>query len=249
MKLVIWSVSATLLALPTLQQPTVPPPVDDPAPAPEAVSRFLARREPPVASSIALRHLEATTRGGKMRGWIDACTALEGETLRYWIVAEGGSGAVRKRALIAALEGEKKARKETGSRAALDPANYEFTPEIAEAGLLRVGLKPRRKDAMLIEGNMFLSPDGADLVRIEGRLVKPPSFWTRQVRVVRRYARTAGVRVPVSMESTAKVLVVGTSTFAMTYRYFSINGEPVPRELVHGPDAQVCADTPAEGAR
>jgi hypothetical protein len=234
-KLVIWSVSAMLLALPTLQQPAVPVPEDDPAPAPEAVSRFLARREPPVASAIALRHLEASTRGGKMRGWIDACTALEGETLRYWIVAEGGSGAVRKRALIAALEGEKKARKETGSRAALDPANYEFAPEIAEEGLLRV--------------DMFLSPDGADLVRIEGRLVKPPSFWTRQVRVVRRYARTAGVRVPVSMESTAKVLVVGTSTFAMTYRYFSINGESVPQELVHGPDTQVCADTPAEGAR
>ncbi len=247
MRLFIWSLSATLLAIPTV--PTVPLVGGDPAPTVEAVSRFLARREPPVASAIALRHLEATTRGGSMRGWIDACTMLDGNTLRYWIVGEGGSGAVRKRALVAALEGEKKARRDTGARAALDPANYEFTPEIAEEGLLRVGLKPRRKDAMLIEGNMFLSPDGADLVRIEGRLVKAPSFWTRQVRVVRRYARTAGVRVPVSMESTAKVLIVGTSTFAMTYRYLSINGEPVPQDLGPGADAQVCAESPAVAAR
>lgn len=244
MRLFIWVLSATLLAVPTF-----PSSADDPTPTPEAVSRFLARREPPIASALALRHLIATTRGGSMSGWIDACTALDGNALRYWIIAEGGSGAVRKRALVAALEGEMKARKQAGTRAALDPVNYEFTPEIAEEGLLRVGLKPRRKDTMLIEGDMFLSVDDADLVRVEGRLVKAPSFWTRHVRVVRRYARTAGVRVPVSTESTAKVLIVGTSTFAMTYRYLSINGESIPQEPGPGPDAQVCATPPAENGR
>ena len=156
---------------------------------------------------------------------------------------------MRKRALIAALDGEVKARKENATGAALDPSNYEFAPEISEGGLLRVGLTPRRKETMLIEGAMFLSAEDADLVRLEGRLVKPPSFWTRQVNVVRRYARTAGVRVPMSMESTAKVLVVGTSTFAMTYQYLSINGESVPEESgTAGPDAQVCAAPPAENA-
>ena len=128
-----------------------------------------------------------------------------------------------------------------GVCAALDPANYEFAPAVAEDGLLRVGLTPRRKDAMLIDGAMFLSPEDADLVRLEGRLVKPPSFWTRQVKVVRRYGRNAGVRVPLSMESTAKVLIVGTSTFAMSYRYLSVNGRPVSGELGPASSAQVCA--------
>jgi hypothetical protein len=243
-KLFIWSLSAALLTLPIGQDP-----IDDPSPRDDAASRFLARTEPPVTQSIALRHLVATTRGGAMSGWVDACTALEDGALRYWVIGEGGSGAVRKRALIAALDGEVKARKENATRAALDPSNYAFAPGIAEEGLLRVGLTPRRKEAMLIEGAMFLSADDADLVRLEGRLVKPPSFWTRQVKIVRRYARTGGVRVPMSMESTAKVLVVGTSTFAMTYRYLSINGEPVAQEPGPAPDPQVCTTPPVEDAR
>src|SRR5262245_56507977 len=179
-----------------------------------------------------------------MTGWMDACTVLEGEELRYWIVAEGGSGAVRKRALVAALEGEAKARKDRSLRAALDQSNYEFAPEIADNGLLRVGLTPRRKETMLIEGAMFLSPEDADLVRLEGRLVKPPSFWPRQVTVIRRYGSSGGVRVPLSMESTAKVLIVGTSTFAMTYRYLSINGEILPQQAGTRPDAQICDPDP-----
>jgi hypothetical protein len=48
--------------------------------------------------------------------------------------------------------------------------------------------------------------------------------------VTRRFARIAGVRVAVSMESHAKVLVVGASTFEMSYRYLTINGERVGNE-------------------
>jgi hypothetical protein len=66
----------------------------------------------------------------------------------------------------------------------------------------------------------------AALEAIEGRLVKRPSFWTRRVHVVRQYARMAGVRVPVSMESTADVLIVGRSTFSMRYEYQTINAVP-----------------------
>lgn len=242
MKLFIWSLAAALLAAPAFQSPA-----GDSQDPPAAASRFLARTEPLLTSAVALRHLVATTRGGSMTGWMDACTALENGQLRYWIIGEGGSGQVRKRALLAALDGEVKARKENVSRAALDPANYEFAPEIAEDGLLRVNLTPRRKDTMLIEGAMFLSPEDADLIRLEGRLVKPPSFWTRQVHIVRRYARTSGVRVPVSMESNAKVLLVGTSTFAMTYRYLSINGEAISEEPAT--DVQMCEAPPAENVR
>lgn len=154
MKLYIWSLLAALLAAPLGQEPPV-----DPAPRTDAASRFLARNEPPVTQAVALRHLVATTRGGAMSGWVDACTALEAGEFRYWIVDEGGSGAVRKRALIAALDGEVNARKENVTRAALDPSNYEFAPETAENGLLRVGLTPRRKETMLIDGAMLLAAE------------------------------------------------------------------------------------------
>jgi hypothetical protein len=47
------------------------------------------------------------------------------------------------------------------------------------------------------------------------------------VRVVREYAEIAGVHVPVAMRSTADVLIVGASTFEMTYQYEEINGQVV----------------------
>jgi hypothetical protein len=47
------------------------------------------------------------------------------------------------------------------------------------------------------------------------------------VHVVREYDRIGGVHVPVSMKSTADVLIVGSSTFSMDYKYAEINGKPV----------------------
>jgi hypothetical protein len=197
-----------------------------------SIDRFLAQKDVPLASAVTRRHLVATTRGGAMSGWIDACTFLDGQELRYEIVAQGGSSAVGKRALIPALDGEVKARRDgDAARAALVPANYEFTTTADAPGdVLRVTLKPKRRDSMLIDGAMTLARDSGELLSIEGRLVKSPSFWAGQVHVTRRYARIAGVRVPIAMESRAKVLVVGPSTFDMSYRYLAINGEPVAGE-------------------
>ena len=65
------------------------------------------------------------------------------------------------------------------------------------------------------------------MLQVEGTLVKRPSFWTRRVDVVRRYARVSGVRVPIEMRSTADVLIAGKSTFTMSYNYEMINGESI----------------------
>ena len=65
------------------------------------------------------------------------------------------------------------------------------------------------------------------MVRIEGRLSKTPSFWTRRVDVVRTYDRIVGVRVPVAIESVAQVVIAGRSTFKMTCEYETINGQRV----------------------
>ena len=70
-------------------------------------------------------------------------------------------------------------------------------------------------------------------------LSKTPSFWTRKVEIVRRYDRIAGVRVPVSFESVASVLLAGKASFTMSYEYHSVNGVEVlaePGQPVH-PDS------------
>ena len=62
----------------------------------------------------------------------------------------------------------------------------------------------RRLEAALVDGTILVTADG-DLVRVQGRLAKSPSFWTRSVDLVRHYARRAERPVPVEVQSLADV--------------------------------------------
>ena len=74
---------------------------------------------------------------------------------------------------------------------------------------------------------MFLQPDDGDLVRLQGRLAKNPSFWVRNVEIVRSYKRIEGVVMPVTLDSTAHVRLFGPSSLRMTYVYSEIDGHRV----------------------
>jgi hypothetical protein len=202
------------------------------------IERVVARSDPPPQQYRALRHLEA--KSDKLGGsaWIDAWTEVDSRAgFRYQIVGEGGSGFVRGKVLKPWLDGEKKMWADGDpERASLSRENYAFTDRgLTPDGLAWLGVKSRRKDVLLLDGSIFVNPEDGDLVRIEGRLSKTPSFWTRRVEVVRHYQRISGVRVPIAIESVAQVLIAGRSTFAMRYEYETINGQhvgdPQPRTL------------------
>ena len=149
-------------------------------------------------------------------------------TLLWSVIAEGGSGAIRSKVLRKALEGEAETLKTDPARSALTAANYTFTPSPAAADAAhRILIDPRRQDRLLLRGSMLVSDLDGDLLAVEGRLAKNPSFWTSSVDVTRRYARIQGVRVPIEMISRARVKLVGTSSFRMTWDYESVNGVPV----------------------
>lgn len=195
------------------------------------LDKFLAPDDPPLVSYRAYRHLIATTRGGKMSATLEAWTSLDPQHgFNYEITAADGSAVIQKHVLIKALEAEKEAVQSATNKAqsALTPANYEFLDMSPMSDrMVRVDVRPRRKHVMLIDGHLVLESDSADLVRLEGDLSQRPSFWTRHVHVVREYDRIGGVHVPISMKSTADVLIVGNSTFSMDYRYAEINGKPI----------------------
>ncbi|PYR45678.1 MAG: hypothetical protein DMF89_24400 [Acidobacteria bacterium] len=171
----------------------------------ELVDRFLTPTDEPLTSYRAFRRLTASTRGGRMQATVEVWTTLDPvHGFSFEIVSEDGSALIRRKVLIAALEAEQKAVSSTdGAQAALTKANYEFLGmSPADDDLLRVDVRPHRKHHMRVEGSLLLEPN-------------------------RDYGRINGVRVPLSMGSTADVLVVGASTFSMTYRYTEINGRPV----------------------
>lgn len=205
-----------------------------PAPAPEparvTIARFLDRAPEPLTRYRALRRIEASNPRFKKHGWLVALTELSPEQgFTYRILEEGGSASVLSRVLRPVLEGERALiARGDAARAALTRDNYEWLgAEPDEAGLVALLVRPKRRDVTLVEGTVAVTADGADLVAVSGRLSRTPSFWTRRVDVVRRYGRVAGVRVPLSLESAAQVLVAGRSSMSMTYQYEMVNGAPV----------------------
>ena len=203
---------------------------------PSILARFLAKSDEPTVEYRALRRLEADNAHFHQNATMTAWTEYDHTNgFRYQIVSEGGSTYISTHVLRAALEGEKKMWTDREpQRASFTHDNYQFQDGGASSdGLATVGVKPRRKDVLLVEGSLFVQPDDGDLTRIEGKLSKAPSFWTRRVDIVRRYERIGGVRVPVSIESVAHVLIAGRSTFKMTYEYETINGQHVGAPQPH----------------
>jgi hypothetical protein len=193
------------------------------------LQRFFAIDDPAPRSYRALRHLEAQNGRFDSTAWMDVWTEADASGFRYQIVAEEGSDYIRTRVFRETLKSEC-AFWASGApdRAGFTSENYVFEDHGSRPdGLAWLTFKPRRKDVLLVDGSIFLDPHDGDLVRLEGRLSKSPSFWARHIDVVRHYRRIAGVRMPVGLESVASVMIAGTSTFRMTYEYESINGQRV----------------------
>jgi hypothetical protein len=200
---------------------------DMPDMADHTIRRFLARAD---ASHQyrAFRRLEA--ENGDRMGWLEAKTEYSPSSgFRYQVLAEGGSSYIRAKVLRAVLDAEQDfIAGGEAARSTFAASNYTFHADgVDAAGLAHVILSPRRRERALVSGTMFLQPSDGGLVRLEGRLAKSPSFWVRNVDIVRTYARICGAIVPVALESTAQLRFLGVATLRMTYLYSEIDGRSV----------------------
>ena len=202
----------------------------EPAPMPSALEpvlhRFLARGDEPLVTYRGTRHLEGHNERYNMSGWMEIATELTADGFHYRVIDEGGSDVIRRRVFRSMLENEEQIFANGDvARSSITATNYDLSPApAAEPGLVKLFARPKRKDVTLIDGAVYITDTDADLVRVEGRLAKSPSFWTRRVDVVKQYARVGGLRVPIRVESTAQIRLAGTSTMTMTYDYEMING-------------------------
>jgi hypothetical protein len=197
---------------------------------PAVLQRFLSLDSVRTPAYRALRHLEARNERMDKTAWMDVWTEADGGGgFKYTVVAEGGSGLIRSKVFRGSLEKEREmSAAGDPSRAALTPDNYIFEDEgTATDGLSTLTVTPRRKDVLLIDGSIFLDPKDGELVRIEGRLAKAPSFWVQRVQIERSYQRIGGARVPVETKAVANIRLGGRATFEMTYEYESVNGRAV----------------------
>lgn len=178
----------------------------------------------------AVRRIEASNHRFNLHGWLEALTEVTAAgDFTYEVLREGGSEYIRNKVLRPLLENEEKlvATRDT-SRAAVTSQNYELQgTQAAEPGVVKLFVKPKRRDVLLVDGAVFITERDADLVRVEGRLAKNPSFWTKRVDVVRRYERIDGRRVPIRLDSVAQIRFAGTATLSMSWEYETIDGHRV----------------------
>ena len=196
------------------------------SPLEPVLHRFLTRADEPLVTYRGTRHLEGRNERYNITGWMDIAAELRADGFHYRVVDEGGSDLIRRRVFRSMLDNEEQIFANGDmARSSITSTNYELTPAPAsEAGLVKLFARPKRKDVTLIDGAVYITDTDADLVRVEGRLAKSPSFWTRRVDVVKQYARVGGLRVPIRVESTAQIRFAGDATMTMTYDYEMING-------------------------
>lgn len=217
-----WALRVTLLATAVAAAGAAPSPVDSPS------EHLSALRDTPLTQYRAFRRMHVRSDHFGQEAWLDAWTELDGSDFRYTVVSERGSEYIRNKVLRAVLKREQELVKDGDCRRSeLTPDNYEFEDAAPGDGQQYVRIRPKRKDVLLVDGRLVLSPDGRELIRVEGRLSKNPSFWTSLVNVIRHYARLDGVRVPIATESVAKLRFSGTSHLDVRYEYETINGRPV----------------------
>lgn len=183
----------------------------------------------PLEQYRAYRRMYANNEKFDREAWLEAWTEYDGRSFRYQIVSARGSEYVLNKVLKRLLEREQELiAGGQAHRAELSTDNYEFVAPAAQGDTARyVLLKPKRKDVLLVDGRMVLNQAGTEVLRIEGRLAKNPSFWTSLVHVIREFASINGTRVPITTESIAKIKLAGISRMTVEYEYESVNGQPV----------------------
>jgi hypothetical protein len=196
-------------------------PVDEKA----VLGRFLARPDEPHRRLRALRRMRAAGLGKRafmdVRVRLDPDRGLSFETLR-----EGGSRFLRDHAFRGLLQQEQEVYASgTADRTAFTADNYALSPDGSEpCGLVRLRAVPRRRETALLDGLFLVTPDTADLVRAEGRLARPPSFWIPRVDVVRHYRRIHGQRLQVRLESVAVLRLFGEVRIVVDFDYEMVDG-------------------------
>lgn len=198
----------------------------------EQVAKFLSQQSTPLVEYEAFRRMEARNAKGEVDAWLELNAKLsQGNSLQYQVLnsyksSNKASGKVYN-SFFTLLEREIEHWK-TGSfkKSGFLTDNYTFFKTEDLGGVYQLSLKAKRKEGLLINGMIFVSPEGK-LLRSEGVLTKNPSPWFSRVLVIITYREIYGVTVPSHYDSEARVRIFGEWTTDVSYKYKSINGLPV----------------------
>ena len=136
------------------------------------------------------------------------------KTLQFTPVQFTGDGFVKTNVIARLLQSEvDHLQKDQPAQTAITDQNYKFSYKGAERMNDRLvhiyQLKPRKKRPGLFKGHVFIDAFTGSIVRAEGRMVKSPSIFIKNIDFVQDYADFGSFTFPVHMHSEAKARLIG----------------------------------------
>jgi hypothetical protein len=213
---------------------------------------------------------------GRMQEAADTIQPESLRVIREYLLAKGTSGEVVSRVLAQfdyASSGTKQysIRETTGSsrgqeivkqvldhevapaesrKVAVNSENYDFqfAGQTFFAGescyLLR--LNPKRKDAGLISGQAWVDQHSFRIRHIEGQLVKPPSWWLKNVSVEITFDNVQGRWVQTATKASADVRMLGVRTLTSQLLTYAEGQGPAIAQVPKNPRRSSGPGIPAE---
>lgn len=150
-------------------------------------------------------------------------------SLRFTPVHFTGDGFVKSNVITRLLQSEvDHVQKDDPALTAISPANYKFSYKGASSVEDRVvhvfQVKPHKKRAGLFKGRIYLDAHTGTLVRVEGSVVKSPSFFVKHIEFLQDFADVESFTLPIRMHSEAKARIVGRTIVDIFHRDY----QPVP---------------------
>jgi hypothetical protein len=144
-------------------------------------------------------------------------------TLQFTPVHFTGDGFVKSNVITRLLQSEvDHVQKDDPALTAIDSANYKFSYKGASHvhdRLVHVyQVKPHKKTPGLFKGRIYLDAHSGALVRVEGNVVKSPSFFVKHIEFVQEYADVQSFTLPVHVHSEAKARIVGRTIVDIVHR-------------------------------
>jgi hypothetical protein len=145
------------------------------------------------------------------------------KTLQFTPVRFTGDGFVKSNVIVRLLQSEvDHVQKDQPGQTAIDEHNYKFSYKgrtMVNGRLVHIfHVKPRKKRPGLFKGRIFVDVYTGTLVRAEGRMIKSPSIFIKDIDFVQDYADINSFTFPVHMHSQAKARVIGRVIVDVVHR-------------------------------
>jgi hypothetical protein len=150
-------------------------------------------------------------------------------SLQFTALHYAGDSFVKTNVITRLLQSEvDHVKQDDGALTALSNQNYKFSykgSSEVNGRLVHVfQLKPRKKRPGLFKGRMYLDAHTGSLVRIEGSVVKSPSFFVKKIDFVQDYEDVGNFTFPTHIHSNALARVIGRTVVDIFHRDY----QPTP---------------------